>query len=51
MGGMFRDATAFDQDLSGWCVTRIASEPSLFDSGSGFENQTSKQPQWGTCPP
>ena len=46
MNQMFRDATVFDQDLSGWCVGRL-SEPTDFDSGSGFAGDGSKQPNWG----
>ena len=48
---MFQSATRFNQDLSGWCVSKIGSKPSQFDTGSGFYNQTPRQPQWGTCPP
>jgi len=36
--------------LSNWCVNNISTKPSVFDTNSGFENQTSLQPQWGTCP-
>jgi len=48
MTAMFRDAKAFNQDLSGWCVTNIADEP------AGFDDRTNSwvlgRPQWGTCP-
>ncbi len=47
---MFYNATIFNQDLSNWCVNNISTKPSVFDTNSGFENQTSLQPQWGTCP-
>ena len=47
---MFLDATAFDQDISGWCVPGVSYDPPNFDTGSGFEGQTAKQPKWGTCP-
>jgi len=50
MSSMFSEATKFNQDLSGWCVTTINAMPPAFDSASGFEGQTAKQPQWGTCP-
>jgi surface protein len=47
MRRLFKNATAFDQDLSGWNAGKIASKSSEFDIGSGFENQTAKQPEWG----
>jgi surface protein len=50
MSWMFKDATSFNQDLSQWCVVQFTSKPSSFDSNSGFEGQTAKQPQWGNCP-
>jgi surface protein len=51
MESMFYKAEAFNQDLSKWCVSTIDKKPdSKFDSGSGFEGDTAKQPQWGTCP-
>jgi len=50
MVSMFQSASAFNQDISGWCVTNINGKPYYFDTGSGFEGQTAKQPQWGTCP-
>jgi hypothetical protein len=31
---MFHNATAFNQDLSGWCVASIASHPGDFDAGA-----------------
>jgi hypothetical protein len=47
---MFENASSFDQDISGWCVSQIGSEPSNFDTGSGFDGDTAKQPNWGdTC--
>lgn len=45
---MFSSASVFDQDLSGWCVTNIGSEPVGFDTGSGMSN--ADLPVWGTCP-
>ena len=51
MRSMFEEADAFGQDLSIWCVEQITSVPRDFDLNSGFEGQTGKQPQWGTCPP
>ena len=48
MEGMFRDATAFNQDLSGWCVTNITAEPDNFATISALTN--ANKPVWGTCP-
>ena len=50
MGYMFYGSTTFNQDLSKWCVSHFESMPSSFDNGSGFQGQTARQPQWGTCP-
>ena len=47
MQQMFGDAAAFNQDISTWCVPLIDSKPSGFDTGSGFEGDTAKQPNWG----
>jgi len=44
MAYMFDQATAFNQDLSLWCVTGFPSEP------SGFGNSSGTNPVWGTCP-
>jgi hypothetical protein len=48
MEGMFNRAAAFNQDLSRWCVSRIASAPYSFSTGATA--WTSPQPVWGTCP-
>ena len=40
---------AFNQDLSGWCVTLILSEPSNFALNSVLVPEN--KPVWGTCPP
>jgi hypothetical protein len=48
MGGMFLSAPAFNQNLSGWCMSNITSKPTYFDL-----NATSwvlARPLWGTCP-
>jgi hypothetical protein len=45
---MFHRAKNFNQDISGWCVEKIASKPSQFDLESGFKDQDDKQPRWGT---
>jgi len=41
---MFKDATAFNQDLSGWCVSNL-SEPDDFSIGSALTSANS--PLWG----
>jgi hypothetical protein len=46
---MFRDATSFNQDLSNWCVSLIASPPTGFDTGA--TSWSLSRPIWGTCPP
>jgi len=51
MEGMFCGAISFNQDLSGWCVTNIFSEPTDFDTGATrWENELEWRPQWGNCP-
>ena len=49
MSVMFRDASAFNQDLSGWCVqSNFSSEPSNFkeSANSTWVNDSTKQPDW-----
>jgi surface protein len=36
----------YDEDLTGWCVTNIPSEPADFNFGGVMTNK----PVWGTCP-
>jgi hypothetical protein len=48
MISMFQDATVFNKDLSGWCVTNITSEPTNFSTSSALTN--ANKPVWGTCP-
>jgi len=48
MEGMFSNATVFDQNLSGWCVSLIDQAPANFSRGSSISQ--SSLPQWGTCP-
>jgi hypothetical protein len=48
MSGMFYRATDFNQDLSGWCVNLITSEPNDFDSSA--ISWTEPRPSWGACP-
>ena len=43
MNSMFKNAAAFDQDLGGWCVNNITTEPSTFVR---FWFSTSNQPLW-----
>ena len=50
MSSMFQWARSFNQDLSEWCVSQFDSMPADFDKDSGFEGDTTKQPQWGNCP-
>jgi hypothetical protein len=56
MGMMFRGASAFNQDLSIWCVqNNFDSEPYFFKSSANntWANDASKQPDWdgASCPP
>jgi hypothetical protein len=48
MNRMFGDAAAFNQDLSGWCVTNFQAEPLFFAFGSLLAPEN--KPVWGTCP-
>ena len=45
---MFYQASAFNQDISSWCVTNIDSEPTEFSDNSPLSE--SNKPVWGTCP-
>jgi len=47
---MFGSATTFNQDLSGWCVALIPSEPGNFDTGATSWTLPDYRPVWGTCP-
>ena len=49
MSNMFKEANVFNQDLTGWCVTNITSEPSQFSNNFALTN--ANKPVWGTCPP
>ena len=49
MNRMFRAATAFNQDIGGWCVTNILTEPNYFSTSSPLISDN--KPQWGTCGP
>ena len=48
MDNMFYAADAFNQDLSGWCVSQFTSQPSGFDDG--LTAWVLPRPVWGTCP-
>ena len=48
MGAMFYQASSFNQNISNWCVTNIASEPTEFSTDSPLSE--SNKPVWGTCP-
>jgi len=45
---MFQGASSFNQDLSGWCVTLIPSEPTDFDTDA--TTWILPRPVWGTSP-
>ena len=48
MTSAFENASAFNQDLTSWCVTNIAAEPANFGIISALTN--ANKPVWGTCP-
>jgi hypothetical protein len=48
MYATFRNADTFNQDLTGWCVTNISSEPSDFTTSRSALTDANK-PIWGTC--
>jgi len=48
MSYIFYVANSFNQNLSGWCVTNITSEPIPFSDFSPLSN--ANKPVWGTCP-
>jgi len=45
---MFYQATAFNQDLTKWCVTNLSPEPTDFSKDSALTE--ANKPIWGTCP-
>ena len=45
---MFFYASAFNQNLTGWCVSNITTEPETFAQGSALTE--ANKPIWGTCP-
>ena len=48
MTSMFNNAASFDQDISTWDVSLIASEPTNFDNNTLASWTTAEKPQWGT---
>lgn len=48
MNYMIASTPLFNQNLSGWCVINIPSEPTNFATGSGIS--ANYKPVWGTCP-
>ena len=51
MDYMFFNAPAFNQNLSGWCVTEIPTKPSGFDTDATSWTLPDSRPEWGICPP
>ena len=49
MNSMFLGAIAFNQNLSGWCVSAVT-DYSTFSAGAPSTFTPARQPQWGTCP-
>jgi len=47
MSEMFSNSS-FNQDLTGWCVSNITSEPENFATNSNLTD--ANKPIWGTCP-
>jgi len=47
---MFQNATAFNQNLTGWCVSELydSNEPDDFATSSALTD--ANKPVWGTCP-
>jgi len=48
MSNMFKNATSFNQCLRSWKVEGIGSKPTGFDAASGFANNATLQPIWGS---
>ena len=44
---MFHEASSFNGDISGWCVTNITLEPSDFRTDSALSDTNTTV--WGTC--
>jgi surface protein len=50
MTNMFSSATAWNGDISEWCVTKITTAPTGFDTGATSWTQANSRPVWGSCP-
>jgi surface protein len=48
MNSMFKENVVFDQDLSGWCVSKNYYEPDFWNTNGIISPE--HQPFWGTCP-
>ena len=48
MNSMFNENVVFDQDLSGWCVSKNYYEPDFWNTNGIISPE--HQPFWGTCP-
>ena len=48
MSGMFNENVVFDQDLSGWCVSKNYYEPDFWNTNGIISPD--HHPFWGTCP-
>ena len=48
MDSMFNENYVFDQDLSGWCVSKNYYEPDFWNTNGIISPE--HQPFWGTCP-
>jgi hypothetical protein len=47
MISMFQNNNQFDQNISNWKVTQIATKPSGFDTGTLASWTLAEKPQWG----
>jgi len=47
---MFRDASTFNQNLTGWCVTNITSDLNNQSFAPSSALTEDNKPIWGTCP-
>jgi hypothetical protein len=46
---MFSDAIKFNQDLSGWCVEQIPTQPRGFDRDANAWVLPNSRPNWGAA--
>ena len=47
MDNMFYMASAFDQDISSWIVTKALTQPASFNVGTQMASKPAFQPKWG----